>query len=387
MAANSKELIEKDLAELKSCLEQNNLQNVLAETKQELTLLENTIIHIALTGESGTGKSSFLNAFRNMTDFDEGSAQTGVKETTENPKSYPHPRFPEVILWDLPGIGIEKFKPKEYLKKVNFSTYVFFIIVASDRFTVNDAMLASEIQKMNKKFYFVRTKVDQAVDSERRKPNFSETQTLKEIREYCIFNLTQKGIVNPKVFLISRWHLDKYDFPLLHKTLADDLNDLKRPFLIAAMPAFSAKHLEEKKAAMEALIWKKALLSCSVRAIPLSGFSSALDIALLVTTMKEICKAFGLDDDSLRNLAERVGRPIYVLKSAVKKTPMASQINPEFVQNLLSEVVLEDISHFIPVFGSVFGGVNSFATTFYMLKGFLQDAMEDAKSVLAAVAE
>ncbi|XP_015271207.1 PREDICTED: interferon-inducible GTPase 5-like [Gekko japonicus] len=391
---NSNESIKEDLAEMKSSLRQKRLQDVLANADKELKLLKNTTLDIAFTGVSGAGKSSLVNAFRNITDYEEGAAETGVKETTKNPERYPHPKFPELTLWDLPGIGTRAFKPKEYLEKVNFSRYDFFIIVASERFTENDTMLASEIRKMNKRFYFVRTKVDQAIDAERRKPNFSEAQTLEEIRKYCLCNLREEGAVDPRVFLISSWHLNMFDFPLLQKTLAGDLNDLKRPLLIMAMPAFSRENLQEKRAAMEALIWKKALVSCGVGVIPIPGLSLIFDIALLVDTMKDFCKAFGLDEDSLRNLAERVGKPIHVLKSAIKKTPMANQINPEFVRSLMttsvvvgSAMVLEELSDFIPVFGSVFGGVNSFATTFYMLRGFLQDAVEDAESVLAKVAE
>ncbi|XP_060113695.1 interferon-inducible GTPase 5-like [Heteronotia binoei] len=391
---NSKESIKEGLAEMKASLGQKSLQDVLAKADKELKLLKNTTLDIAFTGVSGAGKSSLVNAFRNISDYEEGAAETGVKETTMMAMKYHHPQFPELTLWDLPGIGTSSFKPKDYLEKVNFSRYDFFIIVASERFTVNDTLLASEIRKMNKRFYFVRTKVDLAVNAERRKPKFSETQTLEEIRKYCLRNLVEEGAVDPKVFLISSWHLNMYDFPLLQKTLADDLNDLKRPLLIMAMPAFSREHLQEKKAAMEALIWKKALLSCGVGAIPVPGLSLLFDIGLLVSTMKEFCTAFGLDDDSLRNLAQRVGKPVDVLKSAIKKTPMANLINPELVRSLMTTsavvgtaMVLEELSDFIPVFGSVFGGVNSFATTFYMLKGFLRDAEEDAENVLAKVSE
>ncbi|KAL8219511.1 UNVERIFIED_CONTAM: hypothetical protein K2H54_026050 [Gekko kuhli] len=307
---------------------------------------------------------------------------------------YPHPKFPELTLWDLPGIGTREFNPKEYLEKVDFHKYDFFFIVASERFTVNDAMLASEIQKMNKRFYFVRTKVDQAIEAERRKPNFSEAQTLEEIRKYCLSNLREEEAVDPRVFLISSWHLNMYDFPLLQKTLAGDLNELKRPLLIMAMPAFSREYLEEKRAAMEAVIWKKALVSCCINAIPIPGLSLIFDIPFLVNTMKEFCRNFGLDEESLCNLAKRVGKPVGVLRSAIKKTPMAHQINSEFVKSLttksllcVSAMVHEQVFDFIPILGSITGGINSFATTYYMLNVFLRDAVEDVESVLAKAAE
>ncbi|XP_048355978.1 interferon-inducible GTPase 5-like isoform X2 [Sphaerodactylus townsendi] len=388
------ESIRKALTQMKASLAQRNLQDIIANPDKELKLLKNTRLDIAFTGVSGAGKSSLVNAFRNISDYDKDAAKIGVKQTTMDAESYPHPQFPELTLWDLPGIGTREFHPKKYLEKVNFSRYDFFIIVAAERFTVNDAMLASEIQKMGKRFYFVRTKMDQAMDAERRKPDFSEEQTLGGIREYCVSNLIKEGAVNPRVFLISSWHLNMYDFPLLQRTLANDLNDLKRPLLILAMPAFSKAHLQQKKAAMEAVIWKKALLSCIVGVIPLPGLSLAFDIGLLVTTLKNFCKAFHLDEDSLRNLANRVGKPIDVLRSAVKKTPLANQINPEYVQSLttnsmlvVTAMVLEELADFVPVIGSLVGGVNSFATTFYMLKCFLEDAMEDAENVLRIVVE
>ncbi|KAL8219537.1 UNVERIFIED_CONTAM: hypothetical protein K2H54_026613 [Gekko kuhli] len=349
---------------------------------------------VANIGNTGVGKSSFVNAFRNISDYIQGSAKTGVEQTTMVPQEYPNDIFPEITLWDLPGIGTSEFKPDKYLEIVNFSRYDFFIIVSAGRFTLYDAMLALEIKKMNKRFYFVRTKVDQDMDNEGMRPNFSATQTLEQIRNNCLSNLKNKGIANPMVFLISRRHLNMYDFPKLHKTLADDLNDLKRPLLIMAMPAFSREHLQEKKAAMKKLILKKALKSCGVGAILVPGLSVAYDIHLLVSSMKEICKAFGLDEISLCNLAERIRKPVDVLKSAVQKTPMVSQIDSKFVLSLTtkfvtvaSAMVVEEFLRCIPVLGSLVGGAASFATTYYMLKGFLEDAVEDAESVLAKATE
>ncbi|XP_015271125.1 PREDICTED: interferon-inducible GTPase 5-like, partial [Gekko japonicus] len=329
-----------------------------------------------------------------MTDFGEGAAETGETQTTMERQKYPHPTFPKVTLWDLPGIGTPHFEPKQYLKQVHFAEYDFFIIVASNRFTTIDALLACEIQKMGKKFYYVRTKVDVSIDSERRKPGFSEEKCLEKIRTYCRDNLTQGGESVPMVFLISRWDLDLYDFPLLQETLENDLSDLKREVLIAAMPAFSKEVLKKKKAAMDSFIWKVALVSCGIGAIPVPGLSLVCDIDILVGTMTYFCKAFGLDEGSLHRLANRVGKPVDVLRSAIKKSPMASQITKEFVIDLLTksllcgtEMAVEFVIDFVPVLGSPTGGGLSFITTFYLLKNFLHDVEEDAENVWAKAAE
>ncbi|KAL8219549.1 UNVERIFIED_CONTAM: hypothetical protein K2H54_026871 [Gekko kuhli] len=363
-AAISKEVTRKELQKLMDDLENKNIQDVIDKNSKDLDLVENTTLDIAITGMTGAGKSSFVNALRGMPDYGE-------------------------------GIGTPQFDPKEYLKNENFEKYDFFIIVASNRFTTMDAHLACEIQKMGKKFYYVRTKVDVSLNSERRKPDFNEEKCLEEIRTYCRENLTQAiGESVPVVFLISRWDLQMYDFPLLQKTLENDLDGLKRAVLIAAMPAFSKEVLEKKRATMDALIWKTALVSCAIGAIPLPGLSLVCDIGILVRTMRYFCKVFGLDKDSLCRLANQVGKSVDELRSAIKKSPTASQVTKEFVIGLLTKSLLcgtvmavEFVLDFVPVLGSLTGGGLSFATTFYILKSFLHDVEEDAENVRAKAAE
>ncbi|KAL8219552.1 UNVERIFIED_CONTAM: hypothetical protein K2H54_026907 [Gekko kuhli] len=394
-ASISKAIIREELQKLMDDLENKNLPDVIQKNNNDLNLVKNTTLDIAITGVAGAGKSSLVNALREMTDSEDGAAETGDTQTTMERQKYPHPTFPKVTLWDLPGIGTPQFEPKKYLKKVNFKEYDFFIIAASNRFTTNDALLAREIQKMGKKFYYVRTKVDVSIDSERRKTDFAEEKCLEKIKTYCRDNLAQaRGESVPMVFLISRWDLQMYDFPSLQETLENDLGGLKREVLIAALPAFSKEVLEKKKATMDALIWKIALVSCGIGAIPVPGLSLFCDIGILVGTMTYFCKVFGLDEGSLRRLANRVGKPVDVLRSAIKKSPMASQVTREFVIDLLTKSLLcgtlmavELALDFVPVLGSLTGGALSFVTTYYILKTFLHDVKEDAENVRAKAAE
>ncbi|XP_015271885.1 PREDICTED: interferon-inducible GTPase 5-like [Gekko japonicus] len=379
---------------LKDAMAQRSLEEVADEARQEWGALENAKLDIAITGLSGVGKSSLVNAMRGMTDYEEGAAQTGVTQTTMDVHGYPHPSFPNVTLWDLPGIGTPEFTPENYLEKVNFSQYDFFIIVAAERFSENDALLAQEIKKMQKKYYYVRSKMDLCMDSERRRPNFSEDKTLEKIKNYCCENLREAGEPSPRVFLVSRWHLNMYDFPLLQETLEMELDGLKRHAFILALPVFSREILEKKKAAMEAHIWKVALVSCAIGVVPVPGLSFACDLSILVGALLAIYNAFGLNEDSLHRVAKQVGKDYEVLKSAIKKSPMSSEITPEFVTGLLTKplacgtlTVLEMAFDFVPALGSLVGGVSSFVTTFYVLKSFLNDIMEDAENVRAKAAE
>ncbi len=91
--------------------------NTIKEFLEKQDLVE---LNVGVTGESGSGKSKFVNAFRGLGDEEEGSAQTGPIETTLEPEVYLHPKYNNVKVWDLPGIGTPSFKVDEYLKLVEF---------------------------------------------------------------------------------------------------------------------------------------------------------------------------------------------------------------------------------------------------------------------------
>ncbi|XP_066494330.1 interferon-inducible GTPase 5-like [Tiliqua scincoides] len=360
----------------------------------ELNVPGKTTLHIAITGMSGTGKSSLVNAMRGLDDGDDKAAKTDAFVGSTDSEGYVHPLFPNVTIWDLPGIGTSVFQVSNYVKQVYFDKYDLFIIVSSMRFSEYDANLVHEIQKRKKKFYFVRSKIDLDLENESRKKDFKEEKTLEKIKNDCYQRLTKSDQLPPRVFLISRWHLDRYDFPRLQMTLEEELDDLKSQVLILAMPAFSREILEKKKKAMKKVIWMQAVLSAALGAIPVPGLSFPCDIAILVGTLRLFCNVFGLDNAAIGKLANRVGKNEAVLRSAIKKTPMASEITPQFVAHLLQKSALcatlmglELVLDFVPVVGSLTGGGLSFATTFYMLRGFLNDAEEDAKNVLAKVSE
>ncbi|CAI5781149.1 interferon-inducible GTPase 5-like [Podarcis lilfordi] len=59
-------------------------------------------LDIAIVGDSGVGKSSLVNALRNMAD-DEGAAAVDVIKDTREPTGYLYSQYPDVTLWDLPA--------------------------------------------------------------------------------------------------------------------------------------------------------------------------------------------------------------------------------------------------------------------------------------------
>ncbi|XP_069598600.1 interferon-inducible GTPase 5-like isoform X1 [Ranitomeya imitator] len=386
---------EEEIQDVRSALEEGDLCTATEKLSKSLREIENAPLNIAITGESGTGKSTFVNAIRGMDDEQEGSAKTGVVETTKVPGRYDHPQYPNVTVWDLPGIGTPNFVADSYLQSVEFSRYDFFIILSSERFKQNDIDLAKAIQAMNKKFCFVRSKVDSDVHASmiRRKKTFNEENVLNEIRNNCIQSLIEGGIPQPQVFLLSVLDLDKYDFLEMQDTLEKELPEHKRHIFLISLPNISLPVLEKKSQAFKKDIWKWATLSCGVAAVPLPGLSVACDIGILVKAMTSYKNAFGLDENSLEKLADKFGKDVSELKSVIKSTLVIKEINKEIVTNLIARgaagglMIVEYVVSNVPVVGSLAAGGISFGTTYWMLYGFLKEIAEDAVRVLTKALE
>ncbi len=361
---------------------ESTLDKATAKAKETFDQLMNVSLNIAVTGKTGSGKSSFINAIRGLNDEDDGAAPTGVTETTMELTMYEHPSVPNVKIWDLPGIGSPNFKASKYLKDVKFHTYDFFIILNSERFTENDIMLAKEIKKQKKNFYFVRSKIDNDISAEQRKKGFDEQNVLNKIRKDCQKNLKELG--DPKVFLISSIELEKYDFEKFQNTLEEELPVHKRSALLQAWPVCSAESLEKKIRMFKGLIWAASLASAGVAVIPVPGVSAACDASIVILFFTRCYYAFGLDDGSLKRLSEKVNKPLleHVAKSkfatAIKEKAMARL---QVSVTLTTLATLEYVASLFPGVGSVAAAGISFGTTYYLLREGLNELVDIARKI------
>ncbi|XP_074837074.1 interferon-inducible GTPase 5-like [Carettochelys insculpta] len=393
MASQSSESIirlsKEEMEALKAAFEDGNLAGVASRLQEMLESLESIPLDVGITGETGSGKSSFVNALRGLGDEDAGAARTGVVETTREPTPYQHPRYPNVTIWDLPGIGTPDFHPDTYLEQVGFSRYDIFFIITSQRFTTNHAALARHIQDMDKSFYFVRSKVDADLDSSlRRRPSsYSEVGVLEEIRQNCLEGLQAHGITSPRVFLLSAFDLSKYDFHLLEETLEKELSHHKRHAFLMALPNISLHILEKKAAAMLEHIWLVSTVACGVHTAPIPGLLISCNVDILARTLQGYCKGFGLDDDSLGKLAAKMGQPVEQMKHVIR-SPLAKEISSILVVQLLIQAgsktpeLSKEVLSSVPLLGSLASGALSFATTYKMLRSFVNEVAADAQRVL-----
>ncbi|XP_055068249.2 interferon-inducible GTPase 5-like [Misgurnus anguillicaudatus] len=361
---------------------ESTLENAKAKALAEYDQLFNVSLNIAVTGETGSGKSTFVNALRGLGDDDDGAAPTDVVETTMKATMYEHPGMPNVKLWDLPGIGSPNFKAKTYFKDVNFDIYDFFIILSAKRFSENDLMLAKEINKIKKNFYFVRTQIDNDIRSKERRNGFDEQKVLSEIRQDCKENL--KEVENPHIFLISCFQVEKYDFEMLRNTLEIELPTHKRSALLQAWPVCSTKSLKEKIKLYEGLVWAAALTSAYIAVIPVPGLSIACDASIVLLFFVRCYYAFGLDDCSLRRLSKKVKIP---LENYLRKSKIASAIRDKTLTRMQVSAALgtvaaiEFVLSLVPVVGSIAAAGLSFGTTMYILREGLNELASIAREI------
>ncbi|KAM6912812.1 interferon-inducible GTPase 5-like [Xenentodon cancila] len=361
-----------------------------AEMIKDHLIKENNIpLNIGITGEAGSGKSTFVNAFRGMSNLDEDAAPTGCVETTKCVTAYPLPHKPLVFLWDLPGAGTTSFPVDTYLERVAFKNFDFFIIISDTRFRENIVKLAQEIKKMGKKFYFVRSKIDNDLRSEARsKRDFSAETTRKQIRANCIQGLQKEGFESPQVFLTSSFDLHLHDFCLLHETLERELPAHKKHALLLAMPNVSLEVINKKKEAFQKHIQYYAVASAAAAAVPLPGYSAGVDLNLMVTVIRQYKNGFGLDAASLQRLSAKSDVKFNELKAVLKSVLAKHTVTNDLLRTLmlsvgflLESIVADEAFRFIPIFGIPTAMSLSFTTSYKALNYFLNILADDAQKV------
>ncbi|RXM92563.1 Interferon-inducible GTPase 5 [Acipenser ruthenus] len=364
---------------LQSRYSSGGLEQVLSDLNRKFRDLDNLTLNIAVAGEPGSGKSSFINAVRGLGFSDKRAALVGVTAKTMQPTAYPHPDLSNVQLWDLPA--------RNPLEMDFFQMYDFFIIVSAERFRESDANLVREIKKIGKQFYFVRTKLDCDLHSlELEGGHFSVEEELEKIRNSCISNLAMVGIHSPQVYLVSSFQLNKYDLEALKNTLRYELPIIKRDALLLSISAIAVDTMKQRITALKRITWLCLAISILIATIPVPLLSLASDFIMISITVQYICKSLGLDRASLLKLSRKLGKPTEVLKAEVK-SPIVNYLSAASVikvlaSSALSALIITDSHHLSPIVFPLLGGSLSLCTTYILLKQSLNACVQSAKAVM-----
>ncbi|XP_045170383.2 T-cell-specific guanine nucleotide triphosphate-binding protein 2-like [Mercenaria mercenaria] len=311
--------------------------------ERKLNLWKTVPLNIAITGDSGAGKSCYINALRGMTADDKEAAPVGVVQTTAEVKQYPHPEHKNLILWDLPGVGTPEFTRDSYLAKTNFERYDFFLVFTSCRFTENDMWLAQQIRQTGKSFYFIRTKIDSDISNNKQSHprTHSRVQVLHTVRSDCMNQLQNKGFTNPEVFIISNFDVNEFDFGQLSERLIQDAPDIKREALTLSLTILTENIIRAKESYLRKRIFIVSIASAAAAAVPIPGVEYVVDTAILLKETEFYRKQLRLDNTSVQENAAALNISLSELQ---KRLNLESQTIPGTARGLLAFFVSLQLS-------------------------------------------
>ena len=323
------------------------------QCQRDLEQHQNTPVKIAVIGQSRVGKSTFINKFRGFLD-EKGCpinrknphyAAVGLTQTTLSVKEYIFEDNDSIKLVDLPGAGTPEFPINHYEEKVNFKQYDAFIIITANTFYENDMIISKKIKKIQKPYFFARTKID--VDLNSYKDEMQDDFTIdawndeceNKIKKECMNNLDDQ---QHEVYLLSKMDYKEVklgdgsicvvEFKDNHRLLTDilkSLDEIQSTSLLFQLRSTFDAVLLLKANALYGRLWKVALTSASGAAIPLPGTSLGIDMCLFTYEVKFQKQQLGIEPAALRRKAELIKKTTEEFIEIVieKLTPNSTQRN------------------------------------------------------------
>ena len=334
-------------------------------------------IKIGITGPSAVGKSFFINAIRGMEDPDDPDyAAVGTGDTTRKPKMYKHPNQPNFEYWDLPGAGTPLFPKETYCKEVNVSEYDFFLIFFSTTISEENIWLANELRKREKKFAFVRTKIDELQYQFTKKPHLIPGE-IKKAKEKYLKTLKDASIEVPQVYAISSVKPELGDFNALVQDIGNSFQGLKKTAFLMSIKLLTEEVIQQKKEMLLKETWKYAAISGGIAALPIPGLDVAVNIGVLVVAVNTYLRAFNLEEARLLSLKEEI---ICHLKTALEILNMG--IQKFIIQNIAKfaavSAVESVLEYVLPVIGSILSMTVTGVMVYTFLRQVIRDLAEDA---------
>jgi len=175
-------------------------------------LITKGCINVAVTGNSGVGKSSFINAARGLRARDGGAADVSPNETTMAPTAYDIADLGvPAKLWDLPGAGTRCFPRETYIQSMGLRYFDVVIIVTASRYTETEIMIAEELRRFSVPHFMVRSKVDADVANNEDDNGASAEETVEAIRA----DMQRQGVARPYLISSRFSHQNQFDLQRL----------------------------------------------------------------------------------------------------------------------------------------------------------------------------
>ncbi|CAB3998701.1 interferon-inducible GTPase 5-like [Paramuricea clavata] len=266
---DTSDLTQQYLTEARTCIKQNCVSGIEEFIRKKLEEWKDVKIRFGITGDSGAGKSAFINAIRGkvktllqefeyagshkLKDDDVGAAEVDMVDATTEPTEYHHPNNPIISFVHLPGIG---------------------------RFIQNDLELATKVKSIGKSFFFIRTKIDYDGRLKDEKP-INEADILEKIRQNYLQHVKDLISSEKENFLISNYHKDKWDFNRLIAGISDASPVLQRECLTLSLSNLTPERLKRKAKFFKAQAFAVVTVSAETGVFPVPGVGGAIEVALI----------------------------------------------------------------------------------------------------------
>lgn len=282
------------LETLKESIENNKLSDV-KDAVEDLLISR---INLAVVGDRGDEKASFINSLRGLGPGDDGAALSPSPVGAEEVSGYPNPKHPDFRLWDLPPVpSASPFEPEGYMEKFKFSRYNAVLMTFTQTLEPNSVAVYREARSLQQHTVYF-TLLASGKDTEK---------SLEEKKKAGVEVLKSQGVSQPKVYVVRPSALEKLDFPGLLEDMKGDLPEIRAHALLLALPTLTPTLITQKKDAFKALVWAAASLSGGVSAIPVPFVASMVDSSVAVRILSKAQLSLCLDDESVERLAKQRG--------------------------------------------------------------------------------
>ncbi|XP_028404176.1 interferon-inducible GTPase 5-like [Dendronephthya gigantea] len=327
-------------------------------------------INIAISGDTGAGKPSFINSIRGLRPKDEGAAREGVTEVKSKPKAYPHPTNPKLIFWDMPGIGGVKYPSmEEYCKckEIDVEKYDAFLIFSKGRFTNHDSLLAEKAKSLDKPFFFIRAHIGSDVEnakSDEEDGKFDEEEVLQNIRDDCYDNLKKILKSAGDIYLIDN-KKKQWDFERLIAAISDVMPPRVKEAFILSLSNLTQGCIRRKATQLKVRASVLATAVAPANAIPIPLLGASLNIALIVEETSQYRELFGIpprNSATFNNLDEEFKTK--VIKSCYSN---AAQLVAAIASECGTELGAEEVAKLVPIAGVIMAtAISAFFTSRYL---------------------
>lgn len=366
----SKEIVEDyETKQIKEILEKDGPEKLKQYLMKNLQRWKNEEVRFAITGRSGTGKSTFINKVRGVSRYDgDNWAKSGSGNTTLVPTPYKCPTNSRIVYWDLPGIGTTQFKRENYAEEVTLESYDMFIIFIHQGLSEDDVWLADELTKMKKTFCFVRSRVDNDIDNAEydgtNKDNVIENIRLKLL---SVLSKSEK-----KLFIISSRNPSIGDWQDLLSYIEESLPGKKFEAFVFSLAGITSSVIAKKKQTLKSRIKYVALAAASVAAIPVPGVDLVLNMKIISDEVLHYKATFGMENLE-SSIAERLECSKYLNRDNLPSIIQASF--PKYIGMMAVESVADV---YFPIVGSLVSSVSTLGAVSMILKNVLDMFSRDA---------